>query len=120
MDDSEVSKIHDQIEGKLDAIRTGRSLSQLAFATGIGKCFSCERAWIMRTKRHNDPIVRCNAEYNDPVIVPHDITDSTRYARKGEVDIWTLIKMHNPVDLSKPDAVMGFKTNEQSPETSSV
>ena len=117
MDTQKVHEIHDEIETKLNAIQIGRSVSQLAFDDGIGKCFSCEKAWIIRVKRQNDPIVRCNSGYEEPLIVPHDITDCTRYARKGEVDIWTLIKMHNPVDLSKPDAVMGFKTNEQSPET---
>ncbi len=119
MDHEQVHKIHDQIEASVDTIEIGQGLKNLSNGYGAGKCFSCTSGWIIRIARKNEPIVRCRAADPD-VVVPHDIIECNRYDRKGELDIWTLIKMHNPVDLSKPEAVMGFKTNEQSPETPGV
>ena len=120
MDEKEVYKIHDQIEGRVDAIHVGRSLSQLSSGDGIGKCFSCSHAWIMRAARENNPTVRCGAVYETPFVMPHDVAECNRYSKKGEVDIWTLIKMHNPVDLSKPEKVVGFSKDDESTETPSV
>jgi len=110
MDDKEAHKIHSEIEdaaSKVDA--GGRRLSTFNLEGEGGKCFSCERAWIYRTARRNDPVVMCRAAFNDPLLMPHDITECSVYSKRGEVDIFELIKMHNPIDLSKSDKVMGFK-----------
>ena len=115
MEEKEVYKIHDQIEGQVGAIHVGQSLSQLLNGYGVGKCFSCSHSWIVRTSRENSPVVRCGAVYDLPLVMDHDVVECNRYSKKGEVDIWTLIKMHNPVDLSKPDKVVGFAN--ENPET---
>lgn len=110
MDDKEALEIHSEIEdavSKINAVE--RRLSTFNLEGVGGKCFSCERAWIYRTARRNDPVVMCRATYSDPLLMPHDITECSAYSKRGEVDIFELIKMHNPVDLSKPDKVMGFK-----------
>ena len=119
MNEKEAYALHSQIETKADMVELGQSLKNLSNGYGIGKCFSCSHSWVMRTKRQNEPIVRCRGVYEQELIVPHDIEECSRYDRKGELDIMTLIKMHNPVDLSKPDKVMGFSQDEGT-ETVSV
>ena len=116
MNEKEAYALHSQIETKADMVELGQSLKNLSNGYGIGKCFSCSHSWVMRTRRQNEPIVRCNEVYNQPLIVPHDIEECSRYDKKGELDIMTLIKMHNPVDVSKPDKVAGF-SKEQSEST---
>jgi hypothetical protein len=109
MDENEVYKIHESIEGQVRSIEVGRSVSSLSNGEGFGKCFSCARAWIIRTSRENDARIQCQV---GEVTMSHDVVECNRYQKKGEVDIWDLIKMHNPVDLSKPDKVMGFSKHD--------
>ena len=107
----DVSKIESEIEPNVSVI-SSRIKMGTPISTGIGKCWSCESAWIIQIARKNETIVRCTNFGNDQV-VPHDIVRCNRYRASGELGIWDLIKMHNPVDLSKPDKVMGFKEPEK-------
>lgn len=104
------SEIGPQVSMLSSRIKNGTPLS-----SGAGKCWSCESAWIIQIARKNETIIRCSTYGND-MIVPHDIIRCNRYRASGELGIWDLIKMHNPVDLSKPDKVMGFKEPEKKEE----
>lgn len=126
MDYAEANKVYAQFEAKADVIEIGQSLKNISNGYGSGKCFSCRHGWIMRVARQNEPIVRCQmggGDFGSPMIVPHDVTECSKYDRKGELDIMTLIQMHNPVDLSKPDKVVGFSKKDDddaSTETGNV
>jgi hypothetical protein len=115
LDEDAVNKLSDELDLKVKEINVGKKYAGITNDTSVGKCFSCERSWIIRIARQNDPIVRCAGD-----VVPHDIIECSKYERKGEVNIWDLIKMHNPVDLSKPEKVVGFSKDDESTETPSV
>ena len=110
LDEDAAYKLSEEIDVKVREINVGKKYSGMTNDRAVGKCFSCERSWIIRTVRHNDSIIRCG-EY----VMPHDVTECNKYKRSGELDIWDLIRTHNPVDLSKPDKVVGF--SNESPET---
>lgn len=115
----EKDKLYESVKSNLEIINIGKSVYDSRFSQGQGKCFTCENALVMKTSRSNDHLIRCDVIYRGSNMVPHDVTECSGYRKKGEIGIWELIKMYNIVDLSKPDAVMGFKANED-PETSKL
>ena len=112
----EKDKIYDSVKSSVEIINIGNSVYSSRFHQGLGKCFTCDNALIMKTSRSNDHLIRCDVIYRGSNMVPHDVTECSGYRKTGEIGIWDLIKMYNIVDLSKPDAVMGFKAHED-PET---
>ena len=108
----EKDKIYDSVKSSVEIINIGSSVYSNRFHQGLGKCFTCDNARIMKTSRSNDHIIRCGEIYRGSDVVPHDIVECSSYQKKGEVSIWELIKMYNIVDLSKPDKVVGFSNED--------
>jgi hypothetical protein len=114
--DQKAQRVYDEIETKLHDIQR-RASEPYRNRDYIGKCFSCDKAWIVRQSRQNDPTIRCKASYSEHMpIMPHDVVECNSYSKAGEVDIWDLIKMHRIIDLGTPDKVMGFKHDGESTE----
>ena len=112
IDEDAAYKLSEELDVKVKEINVGKKYAGMTHDVTVGKCFSCERSWIIRIARQNDPIIRCGDD-----VMPHDIIECSKYKRSGEVEIWDLIRMHNPVDVSKPDKVAGFThENPKTPE----
>jgi len=107
LDDDAAYKLSEEIDVKVKEINVWKKYVGITNDKAVGKCFSCERSWIIRIARQNDPIIRCGDNE-----MPHDIIECSKYKRSGELGIWDLIRTHNPVDLSKPDKVVGFSNED--------
>ena len=101
-------QVYGSVAHKAGLIHLGKGLRDRTFHQGTGKCFSCEHSFVYRVARRNDPIVQCNESYTHAVM-PHDITDCSRYQQRGELSVMDLIKLYSVVDLGVSDKVMGFK-----------
>lgn len=60
-----------------------------------GLCFHCKWSTIARTKRMNDPIIRCS-EFQQ--LVPTDVTECNSYRRITDLGLQTMAELAWPID----------------------
>jgi len=60
-----------------------------------GLCFHCKWSTIIKTKRMNDPLIKC-AELSQ--LVPTDVTECNSYRRVTDMGLQTMAELAWPID----------------------
>lgn len=89
-----------------DVERAASNIDQIRIATGhSGLCFRCRHGFVTQRARDLEPAVLCG-QIGKPM--PPDISACSRFLASGQLTIFELIQMCDPMDiLSKQRA--GFK-----------
>lgn len=59
---------------------------------GLGKCFRCANAFIVTLKRRNDPIIKCEAQRDEP-IMPLDVVECNKYREVGKLSLGEMAQL---------------------------
>lgn len=106
-------------KGTLTAITVDRSerLDRYNKLQGTGLCFRCSHAFIMRTKRMNEPVVRCENQTGEPHM-PLDIVECNRYREVGKLslsEMATLAKMVGEPEKRQAGFLGRYSISDQGP-----